>query len=393
MQKSLQIRLYLVFALINWKCTKCEGDENCENTVPQGATFTCEEYAALGLCEHLEEGFCAVSCERCCADKLVPGINSCQIIIDQDLCMSPQIAKGNYCRYTCGMCQTGIEMDWAALESLKEAFAPQLSSWTGNNVCSWNGVSCENGRVVELTLGNQEYSLEVNGIQNILQVVFQIPQILEVSFKKFPCNVIYQLSQLKKLQMHGVRFQGEICADISLLTKLEVLAMGENMFSGNLPVEFSKNKNLKYVLLKQNMMTGSMPVQYSTWKNIIWLDIQQNKISGSFPEQFSEWTNLKDFQVDKNKMLGSLPVEYSMLINLDWFSAVQNGFTGSVPIQYSTMVGTRLMLGEQNGNYLCVLKNSLVLQEHQFGSEGDLGSIPLCGSHNSPPPYTSFQEY
>ncbi|KAJ0978320.1 hypothetical protein J5N97_013794 [Dioscorea zingiberensis] len=103
----------------------------------------------------------------------------------------------------------------------------------GRDPCSWFGIGCSDGRVVDLNLGN----LRLKGTLS--------PE-------------IGRLVLLKSLVLHNNSFYGDIPKEISELQKLEVLDLGYNNFSGLIPSHLSSMMSLETLILRSNKFLGSI---------------------------------------------------------------------------------------------------------------------------------------
>eukprot|EP01025_Chloroclados_australasicus_P052043 TRINITY_DN6059_c0_g2_i2.p1 TRINITY_DN6059_c0_g2~~TRINITY_DN6059_c0_g2_i2.p1 ORF type:complete len:205 (-),score=7.39 TRINITY_DN6059_c0_g2_i2:46-660(-) len=71
----------------------------CLDKLPDGAIFDCVGYAEQDLCDHLQEGYCEVSCGKCCEDVPLPGTLNCSSFEGNvDLCSHPSIVEQGYCQ-------------------------------------------------------------------------------------------------------------------------------------------------------------------------------------------------------------------------------------------------------------------------------------------------------
>eukprot|EP01023_Acetabularia_acetabulum_P024832 TRINITY_DN2389_c0_g1_i1.p1 TRINITY_DN2389_c0_g1~~TRINITY_DN2389_c0_g1_i1.p1 ORF type:complete len:209 (+),score=17.12 TRINITY_DN2389_c0_g1_i1:169-795(+) len=78
--------------------------QECDDVAPSDQV-TCEFYASGNICDELDNQYCQQSCDRCCQDIQVPGV-TCQSILENQLCNSDQVLRGNFCEQTCGVCES-----------------------------------------------------------------------------------------------------------------------------------------------------------------------------------------------------------------------------------------------------------------------------------------------
>lgn len=111
------------------------------------------------------------------------------------------------------------------------------TNWkTTMDVCDWYGIVCENGKVVELNLDD---------------------------------NNIY----------------GSISSSIGLLTDLVNINLESNYLSGKIPTEIGNLSNLRRFEVDDNNLTGSIPSEFYRIKDLKELYLQLNDFSGTVPEQ------------------------------------------------------------------------------------------------------------
>lgn len=163
-------------------------------------------------------------------------------------------------------------------------------SWTNNNnwfksqyPCDWHGVRCENGRVTELDLEN-------NNLQG------EIPSELGA------------LKDMEALSLANNQIQGEL-PDISTLTHLETLQLGQNQLNGEIP-NLDTLVSLEHLDLSDNQLTGSIPATDGlTLLENMFLD--DNNLSGSIPN-FTGLPNLEVVRLDNDGDMCRQPnVDYS----------------------------------------------------------------------------------
>jgi Leucine-rich repeat (LRR) protein len=160
-----------------------------------------------------------------------------------------------------------------------------------NTPCRWNGVTCENGGVTEISLRNN-------------QLTGPIPD-----FSGLP--------KLENFYFHGNQLTGFI-PDFSGLPLLERIELDNNQLTGPIP-DFSKLPNLRYLLLYNNQLTGSIP-DFSGLPILTMLPLEFNQLTGPIPD-FSGLPLLEWFSLHNNQLTGpipdfsGLPLEYLDLRN------------------------------------------------------------------------------
>ncbi|ESQ55527.1 hypothetical protein EUTSA_v10024616mg [Eutrema salsugineum] len=113
-----------------------------------------------------------------------------------------------------------------------------LANWnvSGNDLCSWSGVTCVDGKL-------------------------QILDLSGCSLKGTLAPELSQLSNLKSLILSRNHFYGGIPKEYGSFTNLEVLDLRDNDLSGQIPPELSNDYSLKHLLLSGNKFSGDMRIR------------------------------------------------------------------------------------------------------------------------------------
>ncbi|KAL6867407.1 hypothetical protein ACP4OV_015431 [Aristida adscensionis] len=183
-----------------------------------------------------------------------------------------------------------LNSDAQALQGLRSAVGRSaLPSWNSTTpTCQWQGVTCENGRVVELRLPGA-------GLMGTL-----------------PSGVLGNLSALRTLSLRYNALTGPIPGDISGMAELRAIYFQHNSFSGELPASLFALKNL------------------------VRLDLAGNKFSGEIPPDFDKLIRLGTLILDSNNFTGEIP-KLDHLVALDQFNVSYNQLNGSIPSKLRKM--------------------------------------------------------
>lgn len=163
--------------------------------------------------------------------------------------------------------------------------------------CSWNGISCEYGRVTGLNFENAGY------------------------FPVFPKSIL-ELKDLKELRMSDTLLRGPLPTSLfSDLQKLEKLELSGNFFSGeipDLPSAFEGYPMLSEIVISDNLEDGR--------KSQLLFQPEYADTAASSPDPGSyPGTDLTP-GID-----GSIPTDWDRLPNLTKIDLSNNTLTGSVP--------------------------------------------------------------
>ncbi|KAE8722145.1 hypothetical protein F3Y22_tig00014370pilonHSYRG00109 [Hibiscus syriacus] len=274
-----------------------------------------------------------------------------------------------------------------ALIILREALTDpsgRLSSWSGEDCCTWKGIKCHNqtGRVTELDLRNP-YHL-INGDRTsykssclggeINSSLLQLEQItyLDLSLNDFEGLEIPQffgeLKSLRYLNLSFASFAGEIPASLENLWSLEYLDLYADSFSSTGPRELRSQSlewltplsSLKYLNLGFSKLDGvadhwlhtlnmlpslvelrlhwcelqGLPLTLPSinFTSLSVLDLSENSFNSVFPQWLFNLTGLTELYLTWDFFSGSIPAEFANLKNLRVLDLSDNlNLEGQIP--------------------------------------------------------------
>ena len=195
--------------------------------------------------------------------------------------------------------------------------------------CSWYGVICQQGHVVELQLFyNELYGSLPSEIGNFAHLESLYLDDNDLS-GPLPAE-IGKLTELQLARLGGNQFDS-IPADLANLQSLVYLELWGNRLTGEIPGEISNLSNLQELRLGFNEFTGRIPPELGNLAFLHVLDLSHNQLSGSIPVAFGNLANLNQLDVSFNQLTGSIPVELGDLHQLYWLDLSYNQLTGDVP--------------------------------------------------------------
>lgn len=154
----------------------------------------------------------------------------------------------------------------AVLQGLKAALSDpqqQLSTWTGNDYCTWSRVACSSSDVTSLDLSFATLS------------------------GPLPDDLQY-LTALRELYAQGQSINGTLPSAWSAWgTSLQVLDLSRNALTGTLPSAWSTWTSATTVSLQRNQLSGTLPTPWQAWAAMSTLSLQSNRLSGTVPEAWS----------------------------------------------------------------------------------------------------------
>ncbi|XP_049936924.1 leucine-rich repeat receptor protein kinase HPCA1-like isoform X2 [Nymphaea colorata] len=254
--------------------------------------------------------------------------------------------------------------DAAALIALKNDLQNTPASWEKYDPCGapWDGITCNNGRVVTLTLAS-------------------------MNLKGTVASDIGSLTQLQFLDLsNNPGISGQIPQNIGNLLNLTRLMLLTCSFTGPIPLTIGNLAQLVYLDLNSNKLTGNIPASLGRLSNLYWLDISNNTLTGTLPVSKGNSPGLdnllkaKHFHFNKNKLSGSIPVElFSSSMVLIHILFDDNQFTGQIPSTVclvKSLEVLRLDRNSLNGSVPSNLNNLTGIIELNLAGNKLTGTLP-----------------
>ncbi|KAG8043892.1 hypothetical protein GUJ93_ZPchr0458g22675 [Zizania palustris] len=205
-----------------------------------------------------------------------------------------------------------------------------LVGWDPNDAscCSWTGVSCALGRVVELDLSNRSlYGVISSSIASLAGLAT-----LNLSRNSLRGEVPAQLARLASLRvldLSGNRLSGAFPASDGGFPAIEVVNLSLNGFTGLHPA-FPATPNLTVLDITRNAFSGGMNATALCSSPVKILRFSANAISGDVPAGFSRCKVLTELSLDGNSLTGSLPSDLYTITGLRKLSLQENQLSGSL---------------------------------------------------------------
>jgi DNA-binding SARP family transcriptional activator/Leucine-rich repeat (LRR) protein len=237
----------------------------------------------------------------------------------------------------------------------------EAGGWLSDSTpCTWFGVTCSRGSVVELNLPDNNLSGNIP------------PQ-------------IGQLTSLHALNLEFNQLRGSIPPELGGLSDLESLSLvGNSQLSGMIPPELGHLTHLRILTLSRcgwrTQLSGSIPPELGNLTRLVELELCDSLVSGPIPSELGNLTNLVTLNLENNRLSGSLPPELGNLTHLHHLYLSDNLIGESIPSQLGNLSNLTVMVFTNNqlsgplppelGNLVNL--ESLALQGNQFLS----GPIP-----------------
>ncbi|KAF7140487.1 hypothetical protein RHSIM_Rhsim06G0032900 [Rhododendron simsii] len=280
--------------------------------------------------------------------------------------------------------------DQPAMLDLRSSLGLKARDWPRKaDSCSWTGVECQVGRVIEIKLSglrrtrigqlNPRFAVESLANLTFLRTFnssgFLLPgsipdwfgqrlsalQVLDLS----SCSItgpiplsLGDMSRLNYLYLSGNSISGTIPSSLGKLSSVSVLDLSRNSLTGLIPPSFSALANLSSLDLSSNFLSGSIPVGFGLLSGLQFLNLQNNSLNGSVPVQLGNLSQLIELDFGHNALVGSLPNGlFSSLTRLQYVVLSWNNFDGNLPNELWLMPQL-LMLDVSGNNFTGVLPNA-----------------------------------
>lgn len=183
-----------------------------------------------------------------------------------------------------------LTTDGLSLLALKAAisFDPYriLDSWldSDDDPCSWQGVSCQSGRVRAVSLANNTLEGYLPSELSLLSSLETLSLQHNRFFGQIP-SAIGNIRTLVSLDLSNNDFSGPVPSEFAGLQSLVSLDLSSNRLNGSLLPEIASLPRLSGVLnLSCNLFTGQIPAAYGDIPVAVSLDLRQNQLSGEIPQ-------------------------------------------------------------------------------------------------------------
>ncbi|PHT82503.1 hypothetical protein T459_15518 [Capsicum annuum] len=277
----------------------------------------------------------------------------------------------------------------------------RLSTWKGENCCSWKGIKCSSsGRVVVVNLRNphpDEVMINVNK-----EVVSNSNNTSDFSLKGTVYPLLFTLDHIQYLDLSFNNFVfSKLPVEISNLTKLTYLNLSNAMFQDSISTQFSNLTSLRSLdlscanlvpdlssvsvslTLQPKLDVGSFLsfISYGYLSKLKFLDISFSHLGGTLPPSLSNSTSLTFFQADGCSIQGSIPSSVTKLKKLRMLTLNDNNITGQLPVSLSSLISLRYLSLIQNGlrGYIPTLICQILSLDYLNVQWNELtGSVPSC---------------
>ncbi|XP_043698545.1 receptor protein kinase-like protein ZAR1 [Telopea speciosissima] len=225
-----------------------------------------------------------------------------------------------------------------ALLSLKQSigYDPErsLDNWNSsdNNPCSWNGITCREGKVVSIGIPTKKLVGFLPSALGSLTALRHVNLRNNKFYGSLPAG-LFDARGLQSLVLVGNAISGSIPPDVGKLSYLQTLDLSYNFLNGSLPTSLIQCKRLRYLDLSKNNFTGSLPSGFGTALfSLEKLDLSYNKVNGSIPSDMGNLSSLQGtVDLSHNLFSSSIPPSLGNLPEKVYIDLSYNNLSGQIP--------------------------------------------------------------
>ncbi|XP_073040509.1 LOW QUALITY PROTEIN: leucine-rich repeat receptor protein kinase HPCA1-like [Primulina eburnea] len=248
--------------------------------------------------------------------------------------------------WTWGVSSVTDPQDAAVLLSLKGQWGNTPPSWDkSDDPCeSWDGVSCDNSRVISLGLSSLQITGQMSGDIGGLSELTTLDLSYNPGLTGSISPRLGDLQKLTSLTLSGCSFTNNIPSELGNLSELTFLALNTNNLTGEIPPSLGKLWNLYWLDLAENQLRGSIPVSsifpsgLNQLKNVKHFHFNRNQLSGVIPEDlFSPDMAVIHVLFDGNQFEGNIPSTVGLVQSLEVLRLDRNNLNGSIPTNLNNL--------------------------------------------------------
>jgi Leucine-rich repeat (LRR) protein len=211
------------------------------------------------------------------------------------------------------------------------------TNWNVGNACTWFGVVCGGGHVIEINLSSNNLAGTIpSSLNNLGSLVH-----LRLNNNNLTSGIpnLPGLVSLLTLNLGDNDLSGTIPASLGSLPVLATLDLHDNSLTGAIPTQIGNLTTLTALDLSEARLTGTIPVSLGNLTNLITFDLSSNFVpapqgnaglSGTIPAELGNLVNLLTFDLSVNSLDGTIP-DLSLITELEHFDLSNNLLDGAIP--------------------------------------------------------------
>jgi len=244
------------------------------------------------------------------------------------------------------------------------------SGWLQSGVthCSWEKVTCTDGRVAELNLrkaGLSSVPTELGYLTQLTTLEFENDNVAENG--EIP-SAITQLSNLRNLFMRssGITKAGSEILGMSSLTSFGM----RGQYFGSFPTHLLSMTNLVVLNLKKSGIQGTIPNAIGQLTQLTEINISGAGVQKPFPEGLRDLPDLRRLVAGLNSWSTTLPTWIGELTKLKQLYLAYSSLQGEIPTQIASMTSLKFLTFNVNslGGTIPPLPPSLLECKMTFNS-------------------------
>ncbi|GMN59095.1 hypothetical protein TIFTF001_028184 [Ficus carica] len=268
----------------------------------------------------------------------------------------------------------------------------KLMHWNkDSDCCFWEGVACEDGRVIHLNLRQEG----IDGRLDNSSILFNLQYLesLDLSYNRFNSTIpsrIGNLTNLSHLKLRCAGFRGQVPIEISRLSGLITLDLSTNCSSDERNLEILNLSMLvqNFSKLQELYLDGAnISAQENGWcqalssslPNLRVLSLVNSSVPGPFNESLGELQSLSSIHLEGTNLSSPVPESFAKFSNLTFLNLRGCGLRGTFPSRIF-QVPTLQIIDISNNEFLLgtlpefQINNSL--QELHLFSTKFTGNLP-----------------
>ncbi len=218
--------------------------------------------------------------------------------------------------------------------------------------CTWNGVTCAVGEVVQLDLHVNNLSGTIPPELGNLSSL----QGLDLEWNDLGGTIPSQLGNLSglgELNLYHNNLSGTIPPELGNLGRLRDLNLSSNSLSGTIPSELGNLSSLEHLGLFSNNLSGTIPPELGSLSSLESLGLGYDNLSGTIPPELGNLSSLKYLSLSYSNLSGTIPPELGNLSSLQMLYLENNNLSNPIPAELANLSDLRYLHLNDNPNLTC----------------------------------------